>query len=108
MLMVCAVTGRTAAAKPLPTLVCTKRRRLNSRRGPGCRSRGRSGCRSRSWRVALLVLEGEWPSILPGECPHEPEPAKALPWAAIDMGSNSFRLEIGHVLREGATSASST
>lgn len=24
---------------------------------------------------------------------------KPLPWAAIDMGSNSFRLEIGHVIR---------
>jgi len=33
VVMVWAVTGSTAAAKPLPTVVCTKLRRLKSRDG---------------------------------------------------------------------------
>src|SRR6187402_3316770 len=104
LISVWADTGSVAAAKPLPRLARTKSRRLMS--PPDC---GRSVV-SASVIVMCSGAEGRaqdsrqhWPDRFARTMAPMPIalPAADAPLAAIDMGSNSFRLEVGQMVGGG-------
>ena len=110
--MVCAVTGSTAAAKPLPTAARTKSRRESraggTRLSTSCCSIVDSVAigKAADSRNAAALHDPEASAGLHAQSPHAARfprdaPSSTPRWpgqlAAIDMGSNSFRLEIGQL-----------